>query len=326
MDKPQSLAETAARDTLAADFAAKLKGEKNASQHTIENYMRDIGHFANFTFGENANPPFDWSSVKRDTARAFLVALSRGGAEPATTRRKLAALRSFYKHLLKRKVIADNPFAGLRGPKMRRDLPDVLSENDVLRLLEANTPPEHDDLAESRELPKRYAALRDSAVLEFLYSTGARVGEAAALTLRDIDLASGTAKVLGKGRKERICHLGAPAVKAITRMLEMAERVWGGGHARAPGSPLFMNQTGTPLTTRSMERIMKKCLAKAGIPGAYSPHALRHSFATHMLDNNADLRAVQEMLGHASLSTTQIYTHISVDHLRNVYRNTHPRA
>lgn len=326
MQPQRTTAGMIAGDPLALDFIRHLQTERNDSQHTIAAYSRDVGQFAAFAFGENALPPFDWTSISRDAARAFLVALSHSEAEPGTIRRKLSALRTFYKFMVRENHLENNPFAGLRGPKMKRGLPDVLSEQEVAQLLDANTPPEYDSVAESTELPKRYVALRDSALLELLYSTGARVGEAAALRVGDVDFSGGFAKVFGKGRKERLCPIGRPARKAIDRMLEMSSRVFGEKETLSQDSPLFRNARGGRLTTRSMERLMKRCMAKAGIPGDFTPHALRHSFATHMLDAGADLRAVQELLGHASLSTTQIYTHISVEHLRRVYHTSHPRA
>lgn len=326
MHSERTAAEMIAGDPVSSDFIRYLETERNDSKHTIAAYSRDIGQFAAFAFGEDASPPYDWISITRDAARSFLVGLSQTEAEPGTIRRKLSALRTFFKFILRENQITNNPFAGLRGPKMNRAIPDVLSEQEVAQLLDANTPPEHDDLAESNELPRRYIALRDSALLELLYSTGARVGEAAALRIGDVDSAAGVAKVFGKGRKERLCPIGSPALKAINRMLEMSCRVFGEKETLSHDSPLFRNARGGRLTTRSMERLMKSCMAKAGIPGDFTPHALRHSFATHMLDAGADLRAVQELLGHSSLSTTQIYTHVSVDHLRRVYHTSHPRA
>ncbi len=313
-------------DTLTDLFIRHMKTERNDSENTVLGYVRDIGQFAQFAFGEDAKPPFDWTCITRNTARAFLSGLSRAEAEPTTVRRKLSAMRTFYKFLIREGLVRENQFAGLRGPRMRRDLPTVLTVNEITDLLERNTPAEFEREATSdKELEARYLDLRNAAVLELLYSTGARVGEAAGLSLKDIDFSQACIKVFGKGRKERICPLGRPAIKALNRMLEAARRIWDTASA-APQEPVFRNWKGTRLTTRSIERLMKKCITAAGIPGDYSPHALRHSFATHLLDAGADLRAVQELLGHESLSTTQIYTHVSVDHLRRVYHTSHPRA
>lgn len=313
-------------DPLAETFVRHMTTECNDSGNTVIGYLRDIGQFAQFAFGEEAKPPFDWTRINRNTGRAFLVGLSRADAEPTTVRRKLSALRTFFKFLIRDGYTKENPFSGLRGPRMHRELPEVLTVNEVGDLLGKNSPPEFErEAADDKELESRYLALRNSAVLELLYSTGARVGEAAGLSVSDIDFSQACIKVLGKGRKERICPLGRPALKALNRMLEAARRSWGAASISAR-EPVFRNWKGTRLTTRSMERLMKKCMTAAGIPGDYSPHALRHSFATHLLDAGADLRAVQELLGHESLSTTQIYTHVSVEHLRRVYHTSHPRA
>ncbi len=328
-ESPENLSflQRLAGDPLAESFVRHLETERNDSPNTRLGYQRDLGQFAVFAFGPDAKPPFDWLGLTRARARAFLVALSRAEAEAATVRRKLSALRTFYRFLIRDGHLRENPFAGLRGPKLHRELPDVLSVREIETLLEKTAPPAdfESGSADAKRLLERHLALRDSAVLELLYSTGARVGEAAGLRIGDVDFEQAFAKVLGKGRKERLCPLGRPALAALRRMLESAARVWG-ADACKPSEPLFRNWKGGRLTPRSIERLMTKCLASAGIPGDYSPHALRHSFATHLLDAGADLRAVQELLGHASLSTTQIYTHISVDHLRRVYHAAHPRA
>lgn len=318
-------------DLLAGDpatdaFIRHFTAERNNSDNTIAGYLRDIGQFAVFTFGDNAKMPLPWQRVTKSAARAFLVSLAKTEAQPGTVRRKLSALRSFYKFLVRKNIAKENPFAALKGPKLARNLPDVLTVQDLDTLFDKITPP--DDAPPqggAEELLKHYIAHRDAALLEFLYSTGARVGEAATLSVGDIDATLGCAKVLGKGRKERLCPLGTPALRALDRMFAAQRLVWGKPDA-GKNAPVFLGWKGTRLTTRSMERIMIKCLLAAGIPGEFTPHALRHSFATHMLDAGADLRAVQELLGHASLSTTQIYTHVSVDHLRRVYHDAHPRA
>ncbi len=313
-------------DPLAEAFVRHMRTERNDSGNTVIGYLRDIGQFAQFAFGEEAKPPFAWTSITRNTGRAFLVALSRAEAAPTTVRRKLSAMRTFFKFLIRDGHAAENPFSGLRGPRMHRELPDVLTVNEVVDLLEKNSPPEFEaEAADDGELEARYLALRNSAVLELLYSTGARVGEAAGLSIKDIDFSQACIKVFGKGRKERICPLGRPAVKALNRMLDAARRNWGVA-ATAAEEPVFRNWKGTRLTTRSIERLMKKCMTAAGIPGDYSPHALRHSFATHLLDAGADLRAVQELLGHANIATTQVYTRLDFQHLARVYDAAHPRA
>jgi len=317
---------TLSGDPLIHSFTRFMETERNDSPNTIHGYLSDLGQFAEFAFGTDTPHPFDWLSITRNAGRAFLAELTRADAAPTTVRRKLSALRTFYTFLIREGHLQDNPFAGLRGPRMSRQLPDVLTALEVADLLDKNTPPSFEKSTSSaRELKARYLALRNVAVLELLYSTGARVGEAASLNIQDIDCSQASVKVFGKGRKERICPLGKPALQALNRMLENTRLNWG-KDAIAPQEPLFRNWKGTRLTTRSIERLMKTCLLNAGIPGDYSPHALRHSFATHLLDAGADIRAVQELLGHESLSTTQIYTHVSVEHLRRVYHTSHPRA
>jgi len=264
--------------------------------------------------------------VTRDQARAFLVASFRTGASPATTRRKLASLRAFYRYLERESKVALNPFAGLRGPRMAKRLPTVLNVPEIEGLLAAPL----DAMRRHRErhgvVPPlmEYAALRDTAVFEVLYSTGGRVSEIAALTWGDINFGNGTTIVKGKGRKQRLCVLGRPACGALRNLRGVAEVLWPGGGGA--GRRLFLNLKGGPLTVRSIERQMKVWLHAAGLPPDITPHKLRHSFATHLLDAGADLRSVQEMLGHASLSTTQIYTHVSIERLKEEYDKGHPRA
>ncbi len=307
-------------------FTVYQETERNASRHTLECYRRDVLQFAAFAWPDTA-PPFPWQAADRFAARGFLVAFQKADAAPATTARKLAALRSFYRFLIRDGQVRDNPFSGLPAPKQGQSLPDVLSRDDIERLLAAPR-----TLFEQRHLTSgkppdavaRYLYLRDTALLELLYSTGARVSEAAGLTERDVDLLSGVAMVRGKGKKERLCPLGGPACLALRQALTLADTLWGGSHKDA--KPVFRNNRGEPITTRSIERMMKQYLPLAGLNAQFSPHALRHSFATHMLDAGADLRSVQELLGHASMSTTQIYTHVSIEHIKRVYRDAHPRA
>lgn len=310
-------------------FLRHLRHERNASEHTVAGYLQDIAQFVAYTWPDAEVPPFDWREPDRMTARGFLAAFAKAEAEPTTVRRKLAALRSFFRFLLREGMVAADPFVGLRGPRLRRNLPDVLTIAQVEKLLAAPlavlAPPPAD--APARPLPAldRYLALRDAAVLELLYGGGLRVGEAAALTCGALDLHAGVARVRGKGRKERLCPVGRATVNAARAMFEAQDAVWP-DRGRLHGAPVFLNWKGGRLTSRSMERAMAKHIAAAGLPDTFTPHALRHSFATHMLDAGADLRCVQELLGHASLSTTQIYTHVSVQRLQTVYRAAHPRA
>jgi len=273
-------------------------------------------------------PPHPWDSADRFVARRFLAGLQKAGHKAATTGRKLSCLRSFYRYLEREERAGQNPFGGLRAPKRPRELPEVLSVNEVTRLLEAPKARlrERERRGAAPSAAGRYAAMRDTAILELLYSTGARVSEAAGLTEDRLDLLSGVVKVRGKGKKERLCPLGGPACKALREAMDAAGEVWPAARERPAARPVFRNLAGRALTPRSIERSMKPYLLAAGLNPALSPHALRHSFATHLLDAGADLRSVQELLGHASLSTTQIYTHVSVERLKKVYADTHPRA
>lgn len=316
-------------DPCVKHFLAYLENERNASEHTITCYLLDIGQFAGFVWGGSARIPLKWADVDRFAARKFLVEFQKAGLQPTTTGRKLAGLRSFYRFLEREEYADQNPFAGLRGPKKSRKLPNVLSVAEVTKLLGAPQALLRQRQQKSGNggtgVREEYAALRDAAILEVLYSTGARVSEVAGLTEKNVDLLSGVIVVRGKGKKERMCPLGTPATEALDNAIRKAHRLWP-ETGRTGNQPVFRNLKGKSITTRSIERMMKKCLTAAGLKSDVSPHVLRHSFATHMLDAGADLRSVQELLGHSSLSTTQVYTHVSVERLKKVYEEAHPRA
>lgn len=316
-------------DPWVARFARYLDGERNASSHTVHHYLLDIRQFAALQWGDAATTPYPWPDVDRFAARRFLVAFQKAGCRPATTSRKLSSLRSFFRFLIRENQIDQNPFAGLQLPKRGRRLPHVLTVTEVNRLLDA--PARLWNQEEPATEPKRkpwaqYARIRDAAILEVLYSTGMRVNELAELTENRVDLLSGVVTVRGKGKKERLCPLGRPAERALRGALDARDRVWLTLGRDGRPNAIFLNRFGGRLTPRSMERALKPYLAAAGLPHDASPHTLRHSFATHLLDAGADLRSVQELLGHASLSTTQIYTHVSVERLKQVYEQAHPRA
>jgi len=316
-------------DPQVAEFRRYLETERNASSHTIAGYLLDLTQFTTFVWPDRS-APWEWEQADRFSARGFLVNFQKQGRNPSTTGRKLSSLRSFYRFLEREGVVERNPFSGLRAPKRGKPLPEVLSVEQVGRLLDAplkemNALPAGKADGKKADARLIYGAYRDAAILEVLYSTGARVGELAGMNEGDMDLLSGVVKVRGKGKKERMCPLGSPACKALREMMERSGDVRP-GKKRGRTTPAFLNLKGERLTPRSIERIMKKYLAAAGLAASHSPHALRHSFATHMLDAGADLRSVQELLGHASLSTTQIYTHVSVERLRKIYEEAHPRA
>lgn len=325
-------AETAAVNQAAHDdpavrrFRSHLLSERNASVRTVAGYEQDIAQFAALRWGAGARPPFAWQRVGQDDARAFLMTFAREGARPSTTRRKLASMRSFYKYLQREGAAAANPFAGLRGPKLAKPLPKVLTIDEAKRFVEAPAEDLRRRLGAGESLSPEgvYSRLRDAAIFETLYSTGCRISEVMGLSWGQIDFASGGVVVTGKGSKQRLCVLGAPALKALGEARAKASEIWPGG--AEDSSRLFLNGRGRPLSVRDVERRMKVWLAAADLPSDLSPHKLRHTFATHLLDSGADLRSVQEMLGHASLSTTQIYTHVSIERLKDEYAKSHPRA
>lgn len=317
-------------DPCVMQFLAHLEHERNASRHTISSYLLDIAQFARFTWTADAVPPFAWGGVDRFNARAFLVDSQKRGSEAATTSRKLSSLRAFFRYMEREEMVAANPFAGLKAPKRARKLPHFLSVDEVNRLLAAPMKCWTDRVVPKGDRERRmaeYAAKRDAAILEVLYSTGGRVSEVAGLSEAGVDMLTGVVQVRGKGKKERLCALGRPACRALKEAVNLRDALWPAIAKRGRGiKPLFVNFRGERLTTRSIERLLKKYLVEARLNPAISPHALRHSFATHMLDAGADLRSVQELLGHASLSTTQIYTHVTVEKLKKVYDDAHPRA
>jgi integrase/recombinase XerC len=294
-----------------AEFLRHLALEKNASAHTVKSYREDLTQALEFfrgRLGGNAPRP---EQLSTRLLRAHLAWLHEQGYAKSTIARRLAAVRSWCRFLCRQGVLSANPAAGLRGPRQDKKLPHFVSREDMTRLLEA--PPADTPLG-----------LRDRALLETLYSAGLRVSELTGLDLADVDLDGGLATVRGKGRRERLALLGPPAVAALRRWLPERVALAGPRAERQPA--LFLNRRGTRLTSRSVGRLLEKYLAQAGLDPRTSPHTLRHSFATHLLDAGADIRSVQELLGHRSLGTTQIYTHVSTQRLRDSYHKAHPRA
>ncbi len=317
-------------DPMIRGFVQYLKTEKEASPHTIYNYLLDLAQFTGSNWPDLESPPYPWDEVDRYAARRYLAGIQKIGCEAATSGRKMSSLRSFFKYMVREGKVRMNPFSNLPQPKRSRKLPGVLSVREVERLLEMPTGnAEKGTIKQGSDRVKIwnvYSSARDKAIFELLYSTGMRIGELTGIRESDIDYLSGVVKVSGKGKKERLCMVGGAASKALRRSLELRDAYWLslGKPGRAPF--VFLNRNGGRLTPRSIERMLKKYLAAAGLHSEYSPHTLRHSFATHMLDSGADLRSVQEMLGHSSLSTTQIYTHVSIERLKEVYEQAHPRA
>ena len=296
-------------------FVAFLKDERGASPETIRAYRSDLRQFLAFAPSKRpaGSAPLKPLDVDPMLVREYLYWLDRRQEQKSSLARKLAALRTFYRYLNRNKTRRVNPAAEVRTPKLPQRLPRVLTKDDANALMEF---PEGDGLA----------ARRDRAILETLYSTGARVGELVGMNCDDVDLRAGLVRLRGKGRKERIVPIGDVALDAIKDYHAALQRSAPATRRVTHGPvPVFRNARNGRLTARSVARFVGKYSAQlAG--GRVSPHALRHSFATHLLDEGADLRAIQEMLGHASLSTTQKYTHVAMDQLMKVYDQAHPRA
>lgn len=308
----------AAEDPRVRRFAAYLAAERGASPHTSEGYAADLGQLVASKWGERAEPPFDWASLSEQDARRFVISFASEGAAAATVRRKLASARAFFRHLQREGVVRDNPFSLLHGPRMEKRLPKTLSVADIDRFLAR---PRADYEA---GLIGEYSCARDAALFEVLYSTGCRISEVVSIAWEIVDFSRGCMIVTGKGSKDRLVIVGSRALAALEELRSVAERRF--SRPVLPSEPVFLSDRQEPVSPRFVERRMKRYLAEAGLPTDLSPHKLRHSFATHLLDAGADLRSVQEMLGHASISTTQIYTHVSVERLKDIYASSHPRA
>lgn len=314
-------------DSSLQSFLNFLKNEKQASIHTIESYLLDIEQFTNILLKTSAKEKtIEWNNVSVNDVRVYVVECQEQGCSKRSLNRKISALRTFYRFLQREEIVSANPFSGLKSPKISKPLPKYMSVNEVDRLLEAPDKYWQEALRNGTAKTEANAFLaesRDSAILEIIYSCGLRISEAIGINLSDIDTLGGVIKVKGKGKKERMCPLGKPAVKSIRKYLSIRKN-WTSNSK--PAAPLFINQDGGRLTSRSFQRFFKKYLFTVELAPDYTPHKLRHSFATHLLDAGADLRSVQEFLGHESLSTTQIYTHVSAEHMKNIYRKAHPRA
>ncbi len=289
-----------------AEYLAHLAHERNASPHTVSNYGRDLGQLADFLAGRKV----PWRRADPLTLRGWLAVLHEGKRQKSTIGRKLAAARSFYDYALRRKWVSANPARALATPRLDRKLPAFLTEDQAAGLMDAVASP-------------KALAKRDRAILELLYGSGLRVSECVALDRGDIRVSERLLRVRGKGKKERVVPFGRMAEDALAAWLSVRRGI--AGEAGDPEA-VFLNARGGRLTSRSVERMVKSYVAKAGIPRAVGPHGLRHSFATHLLGRGADLRAIQELLGHESLATTQKYTHVDLRRLMDVYRKSHPRS
>lgn len=300
---------------------------RNASDGTISEYRRNAGEFLAFVLRRDA----DWTAPDRTMVRAYLATLADRRLAASTVAGRLAAIRSFYRHAVRQGWIAADPMTGVRSPRRPGRLPRVLSVDEAERLVEA---PARLRSTGAHTPPALAAALaiRDAALLELLYATGMRVSEAAGLTLDRVDAARRRLRVIGKGAKERELIFGGPAQAALEAYLRgsrllLAARAETGAQGRRTATPqVFLNASGGPLSARGARMAVDRWVEAAGLAARTSPHTLRHSFATHLLAGGADLRSVQELLGHANLATTQVYTHLSDAALRGAYRAAHPRA
>ncbi len=312
-------------DEEANRFLRYLKTERDASPHTIDNYRRDICQFKEFAIPESCSSISD-SIFTIHTARKFMMELTKKELARNSILRKISSLRSFCRYLIREEVLSNNPFSGLNTLGKPRNLPHVFSIQEINKLLSA--PEGYWDRAENSKSEDtnyhKFAMMRDKALIEVIYSAGLRISEAVGLRKDDIDFYSRSFVVRGKGKKERFCMLGHPAIVALKGYLTERQNMNLG--CKHDSGPLFVNKFGNQISSRSVQRFFKLYLREAGLAFDLTPHALRHSFATHLLDAGADLRSVQEMLGHANLSTTQIYTHISPERLLSAYKKAHPRA
>jgi tyrosine recombinase XerC len=322
------------------DYLTYLSAVRNLSPHTLESYGKDLSKY-NFYLREHGVAA-ECAGIAE--ARGFVSWLTREGLSPRSVNRMVSGVRGWYRYMEKRNTVASNPFAEIRSLRTEKRLPSFLFEDEMARLIEM---PSREPCADGNALWK----LRDRVVLETLYSTGCRISELVSLDLADVDLKNRTARVMGKGAKERNVFLGAAAVDPLREYMSLrafhtrnardtaparnARDTAPARNARDTGAPypkgdaaraLFINHRGGRITDRGVRFILGEYLARANLGKRVTPHTFRHSFATHLLDRGADIRAVQELLGHASLSTTQVYTHVGLEKLKKVYRRAHPHA
>ncbi len=285
-------------------FLAHLSTERRLSQHTDSNYKRDLDRFIAYCTQQGVR---DWASVDAQHVRMFAAAEFRRGASARTIQRRLSALRSFFKFLIREAVLKANPATDIQAPKAKKRLPEAIDVDQMARLLSFRT----DALLD----------VRDKAIMELFYSSGLRLSELVGLDLRDLDLADRTVRVTGKGQKSRVVPVGSHAVQALSKWLKERTAV-----AAIDEPALFVGQSGTRLRQRAIQQRITQWAKRQGLGVHVHPHMFRHSFATHLLESSQDLRGVQELLGHANISTTQVYTHLDFQHLAKIYDRSHPRA
>ncbi len=292
-------------------FLEYLEKERNYSQHTLAAYHVDLMEFMAFLGQDRVSPKF--KEIDQHVIRSYLGHLLDRGVQRRTTARKLASLRSFLKYCMREGILKSNPATNVVTPKLPKRLPVYLDERSVETMM--NLPAEN-----------TFRGVRDRAVLEMLYSTGIRLNELLQLRLRDVRLAENTVKVLGKGSKERILPLGKKAKEAVQRYLPQRESILAEGGAGREEQHVFLSSRAQPLDAKGVYRIVQKYITSVSEMKKHGPHVLRHTFATHLLNRGADVRAVKELLGHESLTTTQVYTHVTVERLKRIYKQAHPRA
>lgn len=295
------------------DFQVYLEVERNVSEHTLKAYIADIEEFSQFLQGADIKKDDVVIHVEPETIRSYLTHLYRKNIKRITVNRKVSSLRSFYKYLLRTGKIDSNPAEMVQSPKTEKYMPTFLSVDETFQLL--NSPGDNSILD-----------MRDKSILELFYSSGLRLSELAGLNLTDFDFGQALVKLRGKGKKERIVPVGKPALKAVEEYIGKSAEIRKKCNKDIFKTPLFLNVRGERITTRSIARIVDERTVKSGIGRKISPHALRHSFATHLLNAGADLRSIQELLGHESLSTTQKYTAVNINRMMEVYDKAHPRS
>ncbi|MDQ8165581.1 MAG: tyrosine recombinase XerC [Gemmatimonadota bacterium] len=303
-------------DYLAA-FLEHLAKERDVSPNTVKAYARDLAEFAAFLGPYFGDGEWGWAKVDRLAMRAFLAHLARRGLSKRSSARALSAVRTFFAWMHRNDVLEDNPAQGVGTPKLERHLPGHLDRTQVATLFAA---------LQTRASEGKFTDVRNLSILELFYSAGLRVSELRGVNRVDLDLLAGQVKVRGKGRKERIVPVGQHAQRALREYERVRDQLCAGLGLKADRTAMFLSSRGKRMSTRMIQVSVTKWLGEVDEGAGLSTHSLRHSFATHLLDAGADLRAVQELLGHASISTTQIYTHTSVERLKQVYRKAHPRA
>ena len=299
------------------EYLRHLEKERDVSQHTVRAYERDLGEYATFLAVHYGHGDWTWEGVDRLAMRAFMGHLARRGLSKRSVARTLSAVRSFYRWMHRNEMVESNPARTVGAPKLPKHLPGYLDRAQIGLLFQ---------MAEARAMEGEFTDVRNLAILELFYSTGMRLSELAGLNRSDVDLVSQQVKVRGKGRKERIIPIGDHAMLAMRNYESKRDELLRGIGPKADRMAFFLARTGRRIGARSVQLAVTKFLEQVDEDAGLTVHSLRHTFATHLLDAGADLRAVQELLGHASVGTTQIYTHTSVERLKQVYRKAHPRA